>query len=255
MLTVFPVPAFTDNYIWVLVDDVRQQAIVVDPGDGIPVLAFLHQKKLTLKAILITHKHADHTGGVSTLLKKFPDVPVFSHRTDNVLQTTHFVSDGDHVEINDYVFQVIHIPGHTLGHVAYYFKPFLFSGDTLFTNGCGRVFEGTAEQMLASLKKLMALPNDTQVYCGHEYTLANIEFSLQVEPNNAELQKRFEETKACRLKGKPTVPSLMALEKATNPFLRCDDVNVVKCVSVHSAKKLNSETETFAELRQWKNHF
>ncbi len=255
MFSIFPIPAFNDNYIWTLVDDVRHQAIVVDPGDATPVLEFLNEKKLTLSAILITHKHHDHTGGIPALLSDFPNVSVFSHPVEQVAQTTQLVSDNDVIHINGYEFRVIAIPGHTLGHVAYYCKPMLFCGDTLFTNGCGRIFEGTPEQMLTSLKKLMALPDDTKIYCGHEYTLSNIKFALHVEPNNMALQKRFEEAKRLRSENQPTVPSTLKLEKATNSFLRFNEQSVIETVSNHTGKQLNSEVEVFTELRQWKNTF
>lgn len=255
MRSMFPIPAFTDNYIWVWVDGVKKQAIVVDPGDAAPVLAFLDQKQLTLNAILVTHKHHDHTGGIPALLSAFPKASVFSHPVEQVAQTTQFVSDNNVFNIDQHKFRVIAIPGHTLGHIAYYCKPVLFCGDTLFTNGCGRIFEGTAEQMLDSLKKLMALPDDTLIYCGHEYTLSNIKFALHVEPNNHELQKRFEETKKLRAQNKPTVPSTMKLEKVTNPFLRCHSPDIIQNVSEHVGKKLNSEVDVFSELRQWKNNF
>lgn len=255
MFPIFPIPAFNDNYIWVLVDDARKQAIVVDPGDAAPVLAFLHQEQLRLSTILITHKHPDHTGGVSALRTAFPNSSVFSPLTENIAHTTQFVSDNDKINIHDREFSVIAIPGHTLGHVAYYCKPALFCGDTLFTNGCGRIFEGTAEQMLSSLKKLMTLPDDTQIYCGHEYTLSNVQFALHVEPNNPVLQKRFLETKALRAQNKPTVPSTLQLEKETNPFLRCHEPSVIEIVSKHAGKKLSAEVDVFYELRQWKNVF
>ena len=255
MLSIFSIPAFNDNYIWVLVDDIKKQAIVIDPGDATPVLAFLHQKQLTLNAILITHKHHDHTGGITALLSAVPNASVFSHSTEQIMQTTQFVFDNDVFNINQHEFRVIAIPGHTLGHVAYYCKPFLFCGDTLFTNGCGRIFEGTAKQMLSSLKKLMALPDETQIYCGHEYTLSNIKFSLHVEPNNIALQKRFEDAKRLQSENKPTVPSTLQLEKATNPFLRCSEPLVIETVSNHAGRKLISEVDVFTELRQWKNTF
>ncbi len=255
MYSIFPIPAFNDNYIWVLHDDIKKQAIVVDPGDATPVLDFLHERGLTLSALLITHKHHDHTGGIPALLSAFPQSLVFSHPMENILQTTHTVTDGDIFKINDHAFSVIHIPGHTLGHVAYYCKLILFCGDTLFTNGCGRIFEGTAEEMLQSLKKLMALPDDTEIYCGHEYTLSNIAFALHVEPTNQILQKRFEAAKQLRSHHKPTVPSTLKLEKDTNPFLRCNEHGIIETVSHHAGKKLNSAVDVFAELRQWKNNF
>ncbi|MDP1573657.1 MAG: hydroxyacylglutathione hydrolase [Coxiellaceae bacterium] len=253
--SIFPISAFNDNYIWVWVDDVKKQAIVVDPGDAAPVLNFLQEKGLTLQALLITHKHHDHTGGISALLSEFPEALVFSHPTENIAQTTHIVMNGDVIKINDHEFRVIHIPGHTLGHVAYYCNPMLFCGDTLFTNGCGRLFEGTAEQMLTSLKKLMVLPDDTQVYCGHEYTLSNIKFALQVEPNNQLLKKRFEDAKQLRFHNKPTVPSLLKLEKDTNPFLRCHTQAVINSASEQLGKPCETEVDVFYALREWKNYF
>ncbi len=255
MHSIFPIPAFNDNYIWVWVDELKKQAMVIDPGDAAPVMEFLNQKKLTLNAILITHKHHDHTGGISALLSAFPKAAVFSHSIENIQQTTHTVSDGDVIRINAHSFKVIHIPGHTLEHVAYYCNPVLFCGDTLFTNGCGRIFEGTAEQMLSSLKKLMALPDDTQIYCGHEYTLSNIKFALQIEPNNHALKKRFDDAKQLRSQNKPTVPSTLKLEKDTNPFLRCHIQAVIDRVSKQIGKSCEAEVDIFCALREWKNHF
>lgn len=254
MFSLYPISAFNDNYIWALVDDAKQ-AMIVDPGDAIPVLQFLKQHQFTLNAILITHKHHDHTGGIAALLSTFSNVSVFSNPIERVAQTTKSVSDDDIIHVNGHEFRVIAIPGHTLGHVAYYCKPFLFCGDTLFTNGCGRIFEGTPAQMLESLKKLIALPDETQIYCGHEYTLSNIKFALQVEPNNIALQKRFEIAKQLRLQNQPTVPSTLKLEKSTNPFLRCNEPSVIETVSRHAGKQLNAEVDVFAELRQWKNQF
>lgn len=255
MFFIYPISAFNDNYIWTLVDESYKRAIVVDPGDAAPVLTFLKKHQLTLNAILITHKHHDHTGGIPALLSAFPNASVFSHPVEQVAQTTQLVSDNDVIHIDGHEFRVLAIPGHTLGHIAYYCKPFLFCGDTLFTNGCGRIFEGTAEQMLSSLQKLMALPDDTQIYCGHEYTLSNITFALHVEPNNIALQKRFKDAKRLRSENQPTVPSTLQLEKETNPFLRCNKPSVIESISYHAGKQLNSEVNVFAELRQWKNTF
>ena len=238
-----------------MMDDDQKQAIIIDPGEASPVFEFLVQRKLTISAILITHKHHDHTGGISTLLNAFPNASVFANSVEFVGCITQTVSDNDVITINKHSFKVIAIPGHTLEHVAYYCKPFLFCGDTLFANGCGRIFEGTAEQMLLSLKKLMVLPDDTLIYCGHEYTLSNIKFALHVEPNNTDLQKRFEDAKRLRSQNQPTVPSTLQLEKATNPFLRCNESSVIEAVSHHAGKKLNSEVDVFAKLRQWKNTF
>lgn len=253
--TIFPIAAFNDNYIWAWVDEVKKSAIIVDPGDAVPVLTFLDQKYLTLKAILVTHRHYDHIGGISKLLSVFPEALVFSHKDEQIEQTTQFVLNNDVIHIDQYEFRVIAIPGHTLGHVAYYSKPALFCGDTLFTNGCGRIFEGTVEQMFLSLKALMMLPDDTQIYCGHEYTLANIKFSLLVDPHNIALQKRLIDVKKMRSENKPTVPSSLKLEKETNPFLRCTDPSIVNNVSHYAKKQLNSEVDIFSELRQWKNVF
>ncbi len=254
MIKIFPVPAFNDNYIWIGVN-AEKQAFVVDPGDAAPALNFLEKNQLSLSDILITHKHHDHTGGISALLSVFSDVSVFSHPAEQVTQTTQLVSGNDLFRVNECEFQVIDIPGHTLGHVAYYCKPFLFCGDTLFTNGCGRIFEGTAEQMFSSLEKLMALPDDTQIYCGHEYTLSNITFALAVEPNNAALKTRYDVVRQLRAQNKPTVPSTLALERETNPFLRCHQSTVIEAASKNAGKKLINEIDVFAELRRWKNTF
>lgn len=254
-MKIIPLPAFKDNYIWVIIDDLSHAVIVIDPGDAHPVLNFLNKNNFILKSILITHKHQDHTGGISQLLSVHPDISVFSHQKEKVAGTTQFVSDNDIIKINQHSFKVIEIPGHTLGHVAYYSHPYLFCGDTLFTGGCGRVFEGTADQMVSSLKKLMLLPDDTKIYCGHEYTLNNLKFALQVEPNNNALRKRFEITQQMRAENKVTVPSTMALEKFTNPFLRCDSPEIIQTVSSYAKKILESDVKVFYEMREWKNKY
>lgn len=257
MLTIYSIPAFTDNYIWIIVDDNTKNAIVVDPGDAKPVLDFLQQHDYVLQAILVTHKHFDHSGGVEELLSCFPDIPVYANKIENMLHTTHFTFECEVIKIPHFPleFKVFDIPAHTAGHVAYYAAPFLFCGDTLFTAGCGRLFEGTAAEMFSSLQKLMKLPDETQVYCGHEYTLSNIRFALQVEPNNDALKKRFSEAEKARSLNQPTVPSTLLLEKLTNPFLRCDNREIIDAVSKQANTKCETAVEVFQALREWKNNF
>ncbi len=240
MLEIILIPALKDNYIWLGINRELAEVFIVDPGEAAPVLAYLREHSLKPIAILVTHKHWDHTGGIEELVSRYPDLQVYAHALENVSSVTHHVKDGEVFKLSMWPepFTVIHIPGHTLGHVAYYAKPLLFSGDTLFCAGCGRVFEGTAEQMLASLERLAALPDDTQVYCGHEYTQNNLRFAVQVEPENADIAKRYEAVVNLRSSGKPAVPSDMRLERLTNPFLRCKQ-NVAK----------------FRELREWKDRF
>lgn len=256
MLKVIPIPALKDNYIWLIVNSHLQQAVVIDPGDASPVLSFLEERHLTLAGILLTHKHADHTAGIDQLLDIYPRVPVYAHPIENILMTTHPIQQDEVVVIDQWPipFKVIHIPGHTHGHVAFYANPILFSGDTLFGAGCGRIFEGTAEEMLCSLNKLAALPDDTQIYCGHEYTFANLRFALHVEPENEDVRQRIKVTEHLRLNNKPTLPSTMSLEKRTNPFLRCTEKSVIERVQVYVNRQLNL-VEVFRELREWKNRF
>ncbi len=255
MLEIIPIPAYQDNYIWLGVNRQSKQAFVVDPGEAPQVIDYLTQHGLTLAAILVTHKHMDHTGGISDLLKVYPDVPVYAHATENVPTTTQFVKQGDRVQLTVLpdAFTVIDIPGHTLGHIAYSAPSILFTGDTLFGGGCGRVFEGTAEQMLMSLNKLAALPDDTAIYCGHEYTLANLRFAKMVEPENADIQARMIEVEKLRADNKPTLPSTLGLEKKTNPFLRCEVPAVIVRAEDCAGRELFSPAEVFHEIREWKN--
>jgi hydroxyacylglutathione hydrolase len=254
VLRVEPVRAFHDNYIWALI--AGGNVVVVDPGDAAPVFAWLADAKLTLTAILLTHHHADHVGGVPDLLERHP-VPVFGPRTENIPTVKHPLGEGDEIEVPGIGvrFRVFDIPGHTRGHIAYYGANSLFCGDTLFTCGCGRLFEGTPAQMLNSLGKLAALPDQTRVYCGHEYTMANIAFASAVEPGNAALKQRGVEDQALRDKELPTVPSLMGQEKATNPFLRAAIPEVAGAIAGHVGKNLASTVEVFAAMREWKNTF
>jgi hydroxyacylglutathione hydrolase len=252
MLDVVPVSAFKDNYVWTLRN--ATHAAVVDPGEARPVLDYLARSGLKLAAILATHHHADHVGGVAEILEKHR-VPVYGPRNEPIPTLTKPVSEGDTVTIPELgvSFSVLDIPGHTRAHIAYYGAGSLFCGDTLFACGCGRVFEGTAEQMYASLEKLRALPDSTKVYCGHEYTLANIGFAKGVEPGNAALAARESRDRRLREAGKPTVPSTMGEEKATNPFLRCREPAVVESVNKYLGARVSDPVRVFAAIREWKN--
>lgn len=254
MFEVVPVNAFKDNYVWTLRDG--RSAAVVDPGEARPVLDYLRREKLALVAILATHHHPDHVGGIAELLREYR-VPVYGPRNEPIATLTHPVSEGDEVKIPELgaSFSVLDIPGHTRAHVAYYGAGALFCGDTLFACGCGRLFEGTAEQMYASLQKLLALPDETKVYCGHEYTLANIGFAKAVEPANAALSAREARDSRLRDAGKPTLPSTLGDEKATNPFLRCREPAVVESANKYLGSRVSDPVRVFAAIRDWKNEF
>jgi hydroxyacylglutathione hydrolase len=254
MLEIVPLPAFKDNYIWTL----RQgkNAAVVDPGEAAPVKTYLAREGLTLVAILATHHHPDHVGGIAELVA-MTKVPVFGPKGEPIPALTHPVGQGDKAEIPalDAIFSVLDIPGHTRAHVAYYGLDSLFCGDTLFACGCGRVFEGTAEQMLDSLSKLAALPDETRVYCGHEYTLANIKFAREVDPDNRLLAAREEKAAKLRAAGRPTLPSTLGEERATNPFLRCAEPAVVESANKYLGSRIADPVRVFAAIREWKNRF
>jgi len=252
MLQIVPLPAFRDNYMWTLRKG--SLAAVVDPGEAGPVRKYLADEGLTLCAILATHHHPDHVGGISELVRD-ARVPVHGPRGEPIPELTHPVGEGDRVELPQLglVFSVFDIPGHTRAHVAYYGAGSLFSGDTLFACGCGRVFEGTPAQMLASLDKMAALPDDTLVYCGHEYTLANIEFARKVDPGNAALAAREERVRQLRAAGKPSLPSTLGEERATNPFLRCAEPPVVESANKYLGSRIGDPVSVFAAIREWKN--
>lgn len=253
-LTITPLPAFSDNYFWLLARG--GSAAVVDPGDAGPVERALEQRGLQLDAILVTHHHADHVGGVMALKRRFGPT-VYGPVHEAIPARDRALAGGDAAEVLGTRFQVIDVPGHTAGHIAYYAaaESALFCGDTLFACGCGRLFEGTPAQMHASLSALAALPGQTRVYCAHEYTLANIRFALAVEPGNAELQQRALDAEALRRRGEPTVPSTIALERATNPFLRCDAPEVRAAAARRKKGAETAAVTTFATLREWKNGF
>ncbi len=255
-VSVLAVPAFADNYLWLLHNGT--QAAVVDPGDAAPILAALKEHGLSLVAILLTHHHADHAGGVPALLEHFP-VPVYGPTLDTIPTVTHPLKEGDSVTLPELGlhFSVLDVPGHTKGHIAYVEKEqnWLFCGDTLFAAGCGRLFEGTPRQMTQSLAKLAALPDETAVYCAHEYTLSNLRFALEVEPDNTALTERYKTEKAKRDQHIPTVPSSIGLEKLTNPFLRYAQTQIMR--RLHNVGRLNTPepVQAFAALREWKNNF
>ncbi len=261
MLNIMPVPALKDNYIWLIIHPSTAQCLIVDPGAAAPVITALRAHKLTPIGILLTHHHYDHTDGVTELLIDYP-IQVYGAATEQIPTVTYPLQGGETLEFPEMALQlaVLSIPGHTRGHLAYYGADVgscgaVFCGDTLFTVACGRVFEGTMAQMYDSLQRLAALPLDTQVYCGHEYTAANLPFALAVEPNNTRLQQRVEETQALIAKGLPTVPSTLALEKATNPFLRCEHEGVRLAAERQCGNRLSTPEEVFAVLREWKNGF
>jgi hydroxyacylglutathione hydrolase len=251
---VVPLPAFSDNYIWTMRD--AQCAAVVDPGDAAPVLDYLRREQLQLVAILNTHHHADHVGGNSALLAHAA-VPVFGPVDPRIPEVTHRLAEGDHIRLPhfDIELEVFEIPGHTRTHIAFHGAGMLFCGDTLFAAGCGRLFEGTPQQMHDSLKKLMRLDAATRVYCGHEYTAANIRFARAAEPTNPALAELEAQVRALRDKDLPTLPSTIAQEKATNPFVRCSEPAVVENASRHAGRHLGDPVSVLAAIREWKNGF
>lgn len=257
-MTPHPIPAFSDNYIWAWHDG--QRAAVVDPGESGGVLAWLSAEHVVLDTILITHHHADHTGGVAEL-REATGARVIGPVKENMPEPLRRVGDGDSVTVLGHAFTVIAVPGHTAGHIAYFCAdwhgvPLLFCGDTLFSAGCGRLFEGTPAQMHASLLRLSNLPDTTRVFCTHEYTLANLKFALTVEPHNLTLIHYNLACIGLREKGLPTLPSSMALEKAINPFLRPDKPQVAAAAQAHAPHLSHPDVQAvFTTLREWKNNF
>jgi hydroxyacylglutathione hydrolase len=252
--TIVPIRAFKDNYIWCL----RRTgiAVVVDPGDARPVLEYLSNEGLRLTAILTTHHHADHVGGNGGLLSKY-NVPVFGPAQEKIPGITQGLREGDSIQVPglDLSFTVLDVPGHTAGHIAYYGEGVLFCGDTLFSCGCGRLFEGTPAQMLSSLSKFAALPADTLVYCAHEYTLSNLRFARAADPGNPAIDAREISAQAALSAGNPSLPSTIETELAANPFLRTGNPEVAATASRHAGCALRDRTEVFAALRKWKDGF
>lgn len=259
MAQVHPVPAFRDNYIWLLdgseSGELGRPAAIVDPGDALPVLHALDKLSLTPVAILITHHHGDHTGGIQELCARFR-VPVYGPQQEAIPGISHPLREGDRVELPGFpLLEVLEVPGHTAGHIAYVGETLLFCGDTLFAGGCGRLFEGSAEQLYSSLQKLALLPGDTWIYCAHEYTLSNLNFAQAVEPDNPVLLTRIQQTRLLRQEDKATVPSQIEMEKRTNPFLRCHIPTIVASAERYAGRSLMPGAETFAALRHWKDHW
>lgn len=255
MLYIQALPAFDDNYIWLLRAKGDKRVTVVDPGDEEPVLEALAHNGLTLDTILITHHHGDHVGGVADLVAAFPGVQVVGPRDRRIKNLTRVVGEGDLVELpgTGVSLRVMEVPGHTASHIAYLGGGALFCGDTLFAGGCGRVFDGTFAQLSASLRRIAALAPETLVYCAHEYTLANLGFARWVEPESAELAQRELEATAIRAADRPTVPSVLSLELATNPFLRTGEPGVIAAAESVAGRTLDSHAEVFAALRRWKD--
>ena len=257
VLEVRPVRAFVDNYIWLITAPrLPNQVVAVDPGEAAPVIAELERSGSSLAAILLTHHHADHIGGVAELLERFP-VPIIGPDDGRIPQRTQTVGNGDRCELPELGlgFDILHVPGHTLSHIAFWGHGALFCGDTLFSAGCGRMFEGTPKQMNASLNRLRDLPPDTLMYCGHEYTEANLRFALTVDPYNRAALEYRDRARRLRASDLPTLPSRLSLEIRVNPFLRCDAPEERAAAETHAGRSLGEPQEVFAVLRAWKDRF
>jgi hydroxyacylglutathione hydrolase len=256
-LQISPIPAFTDNYLWLL--QRGRNAAIVDPGDAAPVLQALAAQQLSLCAILVTHHHADHIGGLAALHEKFPGAPVYGPAAESrtIHGLTSLLREGDRVQVPELGLELEawEVPGHTLGHIAYVAPGFVLCGDTLFSAGCGRLFEGTPAQMHASLSRLATLPPETRVYCTHEYTLSNLAFARAVEPGNPVLAAESERVMRLRQQGKPSLPSSIGHERKINPFLRLTDSSVLAAAQQQAGETLSSEIKVFAALRRWKDGF
>lgn len=255
MIQVISVPAFTDNYIWVITNEERKYAAIVDPGDAAPVIEELQSRGIQPVAILITHHHHDHVGGIGELLETYPGLPVYGPARETIPHMNKPLGEGQRLVIEELglSFRVLDVPGHTAGHIAYYGEGSLFCGDTLFGNGCGRVFDGTLEDLHESLKRIAQLPADTLVYCAHEYTLDNIGFAKWVEPDNAKLDERMEECWELLDSGRATVPFELGGEFETNPFMRTHIPEVISKAEEIAGRETHTSADVFAVLRIWKD--
>ncbi len=254
MLEVKPIASFGDNYIWMLLNPGQDRVVVVDPGDGALVLNLLKMRDLELAAVLITHHHNDHTGGIDDLLAQFPELPVYGPKLEAIPSVNRPVAVGDVVEINGVgCFQVLDASGHTAGQIAYYGDGALFPGDALFSVGCGRIFNGTYSQMVDTLKRLAALPAETRLYSAHEYTLDNIGFAKWVEPENRAIAAWEQVCRKKRAVGEATLPSLLSDELATNPFLRLNEPAVIAAAEAFAGRSLLDDINVFTAIRQWKD--
>lgn len=256
MLNIHAIPAFNDNYIWLIQAPNSQQVLIVDPGEAKPVLDALSQHQLSPTALLITHGCHDHIDGIIPLLEHY-DLPIYGSDKEDIPNLTHAVTENEQLHIDEHfpTITVLELPGHTKGHIAFLVEDNLFCGDTLFGAGCGRIHSGTAEQLYTSLQKIAQLPPKTKIYCAHEYTQENLRFAATVEPNNVTIQQRIEDTKQIRQKGMPSLPSDLTLELATNPFLRCHHSDVIQSAMHFAKKTLDNPIEVFTALRLWKDQF
>lgn len=246
------IPALTDNYIWTLTDDAGS-CLIVDPGEARPLIEKIEANRWTPVAVLLTHHHQDHTGGVAELLQRYPQLEVYGPQETAAKGAQHIIHEGETVTLLGLPFQVIATPGHTLGHISYYSAPYLFCGDTMFSGGCGRLFEGSAEQMFHSFQKLNQLPADTLICCAHEYTLSNMKFAAAILPHDPKILARYQEIKDLRAENRTTLPTKLALEREINLFLRTQDADLQKALAINV--ECAPLWQTFAELRNKKDQF
>jgi hydroxyacylglutathione hydrolase len=256
MLNIQAIPALNDNYIWFIEDTDTRRVLIVDPGDAKPVIEAIEQQQLIPAALLITHGCHDHVDGINQLVKLY-NTPVYGPKKETIPSINHplIACENLIIEPNLPEITILDIPGHTIGHIAFLINDCLFCGDTLFGAGCGRLHSGDAKKMFSSLQQISELPFQTKIFCAHEYTQANLHFAEAVEPDNSDIQQRIFDTAALRQQGKPSLPSTLTIELATNPFLRCGQPNVIQAAEFFSGKQLSTALEVFTELRLWKDRF